>query len=70
MVGITANAKSRGNIWTFVDVYFAYFDGAGVFGGQLLDQWGNHPARSAPGSPKIDQHWRGRMKNFILESLV
>ncbi len=38
-----------------VDVDLAYFDGALVFGGQLLDDGGDLAARSAPGGPEVDQ---------------
>jgi hypothetical protein len=62
-----ADSKSAGKSWTVVHVHFGDFDILALFFRDLIQYWGHHPARAAPGSPKIDYNRDRRFADRLIK---
>ena len=58
------DAEIGGHPGVVIDIHFADLDFPGILRGQFLHHGANHPARSAPRSPKINQYRQTGGKNF------
>ena len=54
-----ADAELGGEVGAFVDIDLADFKGAALFGGELLEDGGEHAARATPFGPEVDDDWGG-----------
>src|SRR5262249_5489370 len=53
-----------------IHIQLYYCDAFQMLFGDRVDRRRQHPARRAPGSPKIDQHWFFGFQNFVLKRIV
>ena len=57
--GDGADAELGGEVRTFVDIDLADFESAALFGGELLEDGGEHAAWATPFGPEVDDDRAG-----------
>ena len=65
--GDGADAELGGEVRTFVDIDLADFESAALFGGELLEDGGEHAAWATPFSPEVDNDRAGGGFDLRLE---
>src|SRR5215470_592601 len=65
--GNAAHAVAHGSGAVAVHVHLRDFEFAGVLVRQLIYDWGNGTAGSAPSRPEVHQHWLLRLEYVLIE---
>lgn len=63
-----ANAEFGRSDFIFVDIDFNDFQTALEFGGNVVQDWGDHSARAAPWCPEVQQYRYVGFQNVLFEA--